>query len=74
MSITVSGTIHKSNLGAGTWALNSDGGQTYEIMHDAPTDLLKEGQKVKIKGQVRENVMSIAMIGPILEVESFEVQ
>ncbi len=74
MSITVSGTMHKANLGAGTWALNADSGQTYEIMHDAPTDLLKEGQKVKVKGQVRENVMSIAMIGPILEVESFEVQ
>lgn len=74
MSITVSGTMKKSNLGAGTWALNSDDGQTYEVMHDAPKDLLKEGQKVQVKGKIRNDVMSIAMIGPILEVESFEVK
>lgn len=74
MTITVSGTMKKSNLGAGTWALNSDDGQTYEVMHDAPQELLKDGQKVQVKGQIRNDVMSVAMIGPILEVESFEVK
>ncbi|NEQ26305.1 MAG: hypothetical protein F6K28_46170 [Microcoleus sp. SIO2G3] len=74
MSITVSGTMKKSNLGAGTLALNADDGQTYEVMHDAPKELLKDGQKVKVKGQIRNDVMSVAMIGPILEVESFEMK
>lgn len=74
MSITVSGTMKKSTLGAGTWALNSDDGQTYEVMHDAPKDLLKDNQKVKVKGKIRNDVMSVAMIGPILEVESFEIK
>jgi cytochrome c-type biogenesis protein CcmE len=73
-SITVQGIVQKSNLGSGTWALVTDQGETYEIHHDAPEDLLKEGQKVKAKGQIRDDVMTIAMIGPVLEVKSFEVQ
>jgi len=33
---------------------------------------LKPGQKVKVKGQVREEVMTFAG-GPVLEVKSFEI-
>lgn len=73
MSMTVKGTVQRSEMGTGTWALVSDQGQTYEIYRGAPADLLKAGQKVQVKGTLRDDVMSIAMIGPILEVESFEV-
>jgi len=72
MSITVTGTIQRSDMGAGTWALTDDG-VTYEVHKGAPKDLLKPGQKVKVQGQVREDVMTFAMIGPVLEVKSFEV-
>jgi len=74
MSITVKGTVEKSTMGSGTWALVTDSGETYEIHHGAPDGLLKNGQQVEIKGQVRDDVMSIAMIGPVLEVKSFEVK
>lgn len=73
MSIKVKGTIERKNIGPGTWALVSDEGETYEIYQGAPADLLKAGQKVKVKGQVRDDVMTMAMIGPVLEVKSFEV-
>ena len=73
MSITVTGTIQRSNMGPGTWALITDDGVTYEIQKNAPKELLKSGQKVKVQGQVREDVMTFAMIGPVLEVKSFEV-
>ncbi|WP_250123294.1 hypothetical protein [Chroococcidiopsis sp. CCMEE 29] len=73
MSITVTGTIQRSDMGAGTWALAADDGVTYEVYRGAPKELLKSGQKVKVKGQVREDVMTAAMIGPVLEVQSFEV-
>lgn len=73
MSITVTGTIERRNLGMGAWALVSDDGVTYEILKGADKELLKAGQKAKVKGQVREDVMTIAMIGPVLEVKSFEV-
>ncbi|MBO0349936.1 hypothetical protein J0895_12590 [Phormidium pseudopriestleyi FRX01] len=72
MSINVKGTIERKNIGSGAWALVSDGGETYEIYQGAPADLLKAGQKVKVKGQVRDDVMTMAMIGPVLEVKSFE--
>ncbi len=43
------------------------------VYEGAPNDLLKSGQKVKVQGQVKEDVMTFAMIGPVLEVKSFEV-
>jgi len=73
MSIQVEGTIERKGIGPGTWALVGTNGKTYEL-HKAPSDLHKSGLKVKVEGQVREDVMSFAMIGPILEVESFEVK
>lgn len=73
MSLTVTGTMQKINMGPGTWALKSDEGKTYEIYQGAPSELLQVGQKVKVNGQVRDDVMTMAMIGPVLEVKSFEV-
>lgn len=73
MSITVIGTIQHNDMGAGTWALVADNGVTYEVYQGASNDLLKSGQKVKVQGQVKEDIMTFAMIGPVLEVKSFEV-
>jgi hypothetical protein len=73
MSLTVEGTIQRSPMGTGTWALITRDGSTYEILKGAPKDLLQPGLQVKAKGKVREDVMTIAMIGPVLEVKSFEV-
>ncbi len=73
MSITVTGTIERRDIGMGAWALVSDEGTTYEIFKGADKSLLKAGQKAEVKGQVREDVMTIAMIGPVLEVKSFEI-
>ncbi|HAJ61554.1 MAG TPA: hypothetical protein DCP31_21775 [Cyanobacteria bacterium UBA8543] len=72
MSIKVTGVIERKGLGPGTWALVSDSGKTYELK-DAPAELKKSDLKVKVEGQVRDDVMTFAMIGPVLEVQSFEV-
>ena len=73
MSINVTGTIERKEMGTGTWALVADNGTTYEIFRGASKDLLKPGQKVSIIGQVKEDIMTLAMIGPVLEVQSFDV-
>ncbi|MBD2771635.1 hypothetical protein [Iningainema tapete] len=73
MSITTTGTIQHRDIGTGTWALVTDEGVTYEIKRGADKKLLQAGQKVKVTGQVREDVMTMGMIGPVLEVKSFEV-
>ena len=71
--ITVEGTVERSTMGTGAWALVTGDGITYEIMKGAPAELLHPGVKAKVKGQVRDDVMSIAMIGEILEVKGFEL-
>jgi sarcosine oxidase gamma subunit len=72
MSINVTGVIERKGIGPGTWALVADSGETYELK-DAPAELKKSELKVKVEGQVRDDVMTFAMIGPVLEVKSFEV-
>ncbi|MDX2228089.1 MAG: hypothetical protein NW220_00535 [Leptolyngbyaceae cyanobacterium bins.349] len=73
MSIQVNGKIERKGFGTGTWALVSTSGETYEL-HKAPADLQKEGLTVKVTGQIRDDVMTIAMIGPVLEVSQFEIK
>jgi hypothetical protein len=72
MSITVTGKIEKKGFGFGTWALVTDEGQTYELK-DPSEELRQSLEKVKIEGQIRDDVMTIAMIGPVLEIESFTI-
>jgi hypothetical protein len=72
MSIKVTGVIERKGLGPGTWALVTDSGETYELK-DAPDELKKSDLKVKVEGEVRDDVMTFAMIGPVLEVKSFKV-
>lgn len=72
MSINVTGVIERKGLGPGTWALVTESGETYELK-DAPDELKKSDLKVKVEGQVRNDVMTFAMIGPVLEVKSFKV-
>lgn len=62
--ITLTGTIQRREIGTGTWAIATDDGTTYEILRGADKELLKSGQKVKVTGLVREDIMTIAMIGP----------
>ena len=71
MSITVTGKIEQQGFGFGTWALVTEGGETYELK-DPPPELCQAHPKVKIEGVIRDDVMTIAMIGPVLEVNSFE--
>ncbi|MEK0182350.1 MAG: hypothetical protein P2A85_13660 [Microcoleus anatoxicus] len=72
MSITVKGVIERQGFGPGTWALVGEDGETYELK-DASSELKKEGLKVRVKGLVRKDIMTFAMIGPVLEVQSFEL-
>jgi hypothetical protein len=73
MSTTFTGKIERRDIGMGAWAFVTDEGATYEIPRSADKKLLQVGQKAKITGQVREDLMTSAMIGPVLEVKSFEI-
>ncbi|MDB9467796.1 hypothetical protein PN480_17050 [Dolichospermum circinale CS-1225] len=73
MNVTITGTIERRNIGLGVWAFVTEDGVTYQIPKSADKNLLKSGQKAKVTGQVRNDLMTTAMIGPVLEVHSFEV-
>jgi hypothetical protein len=72
MSIQIQGTIERKGFGPGTWAIVGNDGETYEL-HQAPKDLQQAGLKVTIRGQIRDDIMTFAMIGPVLEVEQFDL-
>lgn len=72
MSINVTGKIEHKDIGMGAWALVAESGETYELQ-DAPDELQQSNLNVKVQGEVREDVMTTAMIGPVLQVQSFEV-
>lgn len=72
MSVQVTGTIARLGLGSGTWALVSATGETYELK-DVPVALKQVGLQVQLQGELRPDVMTLAMIGPVLEVQSFTI-
>lgn len=70
--MTVTGTIAKKGFGFGTWALVTDDGTTYELK-DPTSELQQAGIKVEIIGKIRKDIMTISMIGAVLEVTSFQL-
>jgi hypothetical protein len=72
MSTTLTGKIEHQDIGLGAWALVTHNGDTYELM-DPPSELRQNHVKVEVSGIIREDVMTVAMIGPVFEVSSFEV-
>ncbi|MDY6937630.1 MAG: hypothetical protein SWY16_08175 [Cyanobacteriota bacterium] len=69
----VEGKIDRVAIGTGAWALVTAEGTTYELDSSAPEAILKPNLKVKVEGRVLEGVMTLAAIGPVLEVKSFEI-
>ena len=68
----ITGTIDKQGFGFGTWALIAEDGKTYELKDPEP-ELQQSGIQVKIEGKICEDIMTMAMIGPVLEIESFSI-
>jgi hypothetical protein len=68
----ITGVIDKKDIGMGTWALVAEDGTTYELL-DCPRDLRQVGMKVKVSGTINADVMTIAMIGKVFNVTSFEI-
>ncbi|ELR97597.1 hypothetical protein [Gloeocapsa sp. PCC 73106] len=72
MNTQLTGTISYQDIGVGTWVLVTSNQETYEL-HDPSPQLRKAGLKVAVQGVIREDIMTLAMIGPVFEVASFEI-
>ncbi len=70
--ITVTGGIERREMGTGAWALVAEDGTTYELL-DCPRDLRQAGLHVKVDGTLNDDVMTLAMIGKVLNVSTFEI-
>jgi len=70
MSIKVTGTVMYQDLGPGTWGLVTPNQGTFEIKDPEP-ELCQSGLKIEAEGIIREDIMTLAMIGPVLEITSF---
>ncbi len=70
--LTLVGTIEKKGFGFGVWALVTEEGTVYELQ-DPPPDLCQSGKRVKVLATIQKDVMTLAMIGPVLKVESFSL-
>jgi hypothetical protein len=67
-SFTIDGVMHHTNLEGGCWVFRASNGQSYELIGDAAKDLLREGLRAEVVVRPRRDVMSICMVGKIVEV------
>ncbi len=63
----VKGQVQYSPLGFGTWVLETDSGETYQL-YNPPVSIQKEGLRVEVEGRLRDDIMTVAMVGRVLEV------
>ncbi|BAQ62195.1 hypothetical protein GM3708_2601 [Geminocystis sp. NIES-3708] len=67
--IKVTGIIKYQDIGVGVWILISESGETYELYKPSEA-IRKKDLKVTVEGKIRDDIMSIAMVGKILEIVS----
>lgn len=72
MDIQITGTVEYIDIGTGTWAIVTDTDEQYEIWQPAPEAILQEGLKVSVTARVRDDVMTLAAIGDVIEIEDFQ--
>ena len=65
--IQITGIVHFYNLEGGFWAIKSDDGQIYEPTN-LPSVSQKENLRVSVLARVRSDLVSVHMVGPIIEI------
>jgi len=73
MTIQISGTVEYIDIGTGAWALVTDTDEQYEIWQPAPAEILQEGLKISVTAEVRDDVMTMAAIGDVIEIVDFQI-
>ncbi|USR92816.1 hypothetical protein NEA10_08920 [Phormidium yuhuli AB48] len=69
----LTGVVKHVAMGTGAWTLETGTGQVYELHESTPSEVLKPGQSVTLEGTVRDDVMTLAALGPVFEVKSFQL-
>jgi hypothetical protein len=66
----IKGVVKLMDVEGGVWVLDTGDG-TYQLK-GGPDELYQQGRMVAITGNIRKDLMSTAMVGPVFEVESIE--
>lgn len=64
------GTIRKSDLEGGHWTIETDDGDTYQLI--GKTDGCKDGLKAEVDGKVDKDQMGFGMTGAHFQVNSIK--
>lgn len=64
------GTIRRNDLAGGHWVIETDGGETYQLV--GAVDGAKDGLKAEVEGKVDKGAMGIGMTGPHFTVQSIK--
>jgi hypothetical protein len=65
--VQITGVVHFYNLEGGFWAIKSDDGQIYEPTN-LPSTSQKENLRLRVLARVRNDLVSVRMVGPIIEI------
>ena len=69
-SVDITGTVNFIELEGGHWVIAEDG-ETYDPLN-LPQDFRVEGLSVQVTGEIRKDVVSICMCGPIIEIKDIK--
>lgn len=61
------GVVEYVNLEGGLWAIRGEDAVTYEPLGGLPASLRRSGLRVEFEGRIRDDLGSIYMVGPIVE-------
>ncbi len=71
--IRVTGIVVFVEVEGGCWQLQADDGARYELSpHQAPSKILVDGARVSLVLDLRDDAVSICMVGQIADVERVE--
>ncbi len=71
--IRVSGTVRFVNVEGGCWQLQAQNGARYELQPtQAPARVLVDGAQVVLVVRLRTDLVSVCMVGDIVDVERVE--
>src|SRR6267142_902880 len=71
-TINVTGTVTHYDLEGGFWAIKGDDGRTYDPVAGLPTEFQKEGLRVRMEAVPRPDMVSVHMVGTLVEIKKIE--
>ncbi len=73
-AIRVNGTIQHFSLEGGFWAIRGEDGVTYDPMNGLDPSFQRENLRVTLVAKLRNDMGSVHMVGPIVEVISIHAR